>query len=154
VGFESVLVSDFQRRLDRGDRVEKVASQILAIAIALALAGFVVGLICGLTVTQLVAGNAHGATPWDVGIFGLGTGLCIGALLLTPLLITDGHHRMLSFIWVASSAVMCAVMAYGVESIRTAGLGFVLANLTSLIGMGLTVYRSGVHQKPAHTGSD
>lgn len=146
MGFESVLVGDFRRRLEQGAQVRLLARRIAATATALGFCGFVVGYFAGLLVTRIVAGNIHGATRLDLGIFGLGTGLCLGALMFAPLLIVNGQHGRLSTIWTLAASAMCVLMALGANTILTAGLGFVLANLTALAGMGFAGSRGSRHQ--------
>lgn len=141
MGFESVLVGDFNRRLVSGESVRTLVARLAAVGFLIGLTGSAAGLAFGLRVVRLVAGSSHGATRLDIAVFATGAGLCIGCLALAPLLIAIKRHSYLSAIWMLAAGVMCAVMAFGGPSIFVTGLGFMAGNGTALLAMCLVGFR-------------
>ena len=142
MGFESVLVGDFRRRLSQGENIRGLFVRLASVGIALGMAGLGAGAVLGLRTVRIVAGSTHGATRIDIAVFAAGAGLCIGCLAMAPLLITINRHRSLSTIWLLAAGAMCVVLATGGPSIGVTGLGFVLGNGTALFAMCLVGFRS------------
>lgn len=99
MGFESVLVQEFDSRIRGSNSMKKLGLTLSGAAMLSSICGFSVGYALGPALVEIIAGPSFVVGNLEMALFGSSIGLLSGGILLTPLNIALGHHPRIAGVW-------------------------------------------------------
>ena len=121
MGFESVLVQEFDMRIQRTGSIQRFAVLLLGLSTCFGLSGFGAGFLLGPQLVEIVAGHIFAVGGYEMALFGSAIGFLLGGILLTPLNIASGRHARIAISWSLSLVLfVLTVLVFG-ESLVMVG---------------------------------
>jgi O-antigen/teichoic acid export membrane protein len=131
MGFESVLTSEFARHKSSGQINRQAVVRLGLIGPVVGVLGGAVGFVCGPAVVTLLTGPGKGVERIPMMFVCAGTGLCLGSLVLAPLMIAIRAHRQLSTLWLVSALVLGVLIAITDGTATAVAIAFLAACCTA-----------------------
>ncbi len=102
MGFESVLVQEFDSRLQASGSPKRLAQILAGVSLVCGGSGLLVGFTTGPFLVEVIAGSTFDVGNQEMALFGCAIGFLLGGILLTPLNIALGRHSKIAGVWATS----------------------------------------------------
>lgn len=146
MGFESVLVQEFDARLRASASARQLSLMLMSISALAGGAGFLIGFSIGPSLVKLVVGQEFIVTGFEMALFGSAIGFMLGAIVLTPLNIALGQHARIAGSW-GSSLILFIILVFGFGDNLTS-VALILSVAAFLCAIALSI--TGLITKDVH----
>ncbi len=138
MGFESVLVQEFDARIRRSNSAKKLGLILSGVALLSSIGGFAVGYALGSVLVEIIAGPSFVVGNLEMGLFGSSIGLLSGGILLTPLNIALGHHPRIAGVWASMLVLFVLMLSQFGSNLTTIGVCLTVSSFLALGGLSIS----------------